>query len=575
MSSGREVLAADQTWTNGASNFQWNDASLNWSGAAWTDGNNAIFGSTGAGAVTVSGTQTVGNMTFSAGGYSFSGGTLEFNGASNTIDTGSDDVTISSAISFLSGGGISKSGTGKLTINSNITYAGSGQTIGNTGNNSGIIEIAGGNIHLTDVRIRGFGLNSSINITGGTIVLDGTNATRGLVTGGGGAINISGGTVSSNSVLIGNGSAGSMTVSGTAAVTVTGSNVVQVGAGASAATAVLNLNGGTLTAYRISSSFSSGNSSGITTINLNGTTIKASGDNLNWISPFNDAGNNSTSSRINVLAGGAIFDSNGSNVRIFRNLTGSAGDGGITKLGAGTVYLTGNNTVQGNTTVNAGTLLVGNASGSATGSGNIAVKSGATFGGRGSVSGTVTAESGSTLVAGGVSTTDFSTVAIGVLTTGSQIWNGGAGIQLEFSTNGLTGTAGSQWDLYTINGGLNLSAVSSASPVVLSLYTMVDATTRGALSSWDGSVSTVWSGFLTTTAGITGFSADKFDFDTSGFGNALNGTFSVALNGNNLDLVYTAVPEPSTAALMLMAFSGGAILIRRRGKDMRSCQLGF
>lgn len=558
--------AADKTWTDGAANATWDTVSANWSPSTWVAGDAAIFNATGAGAITVSGTQTVGNMTFGAAGYSFSGGTLQFNGVSNTIATGANDASITSGISFLAGGGLIKTGAGKLTINSNITHVGTGQTIDNK---EGILEIAGGNIHLTDVRLRGFTSGGSFNITGGTILLTGTNTARGLVTGNAGHINITGGSVTTNQVIVGFGSSGNMTIGGTADVTVSGATtLLQVGNGNNAATGVLNLNGGTLTAYRIASALGTGTGR-VTTINLNGTTIKATADTLNWISPFNDAGDNDSASRINVLAGGAILDSNGNNVRIFRNLTGSVGDGGITKQGAGTVYLTGNNTVQGNTVVNAGTLLVGNTTGSATGTGNVTVKNNATFGGRGIITGSVTAEAGSTLIAGGVSSSDFSTTAVGTLTTGAQIWQDGAGLQLEFSTDGSTGSAGAEWDRYTLNGGLDLSAVTSGDKFTVSLFTMSGGTTRGALGSWDANTDSVWSGFLTTTTGITGFAANKFAFETSGFDNALNGSFSLVQNGNNLDLVYTAVPEPSIAALAFVA-AGGLLFARRRRSEGES-----
>lgn len=544
--------AADQTWSNGASNALWDASSLNWSGAAWTNGNNAIFGATGAGAITVTDTRTVGNMTFNSGGYSFSGGTLQFNGGGVTIATGANNVSIASAISLGSVGDVSKTGAGTLTLNGNVTMVGGG-TFGNTfSQNAGNVNITGGNWQLTDMRLRGFVAGSAINISGGTLVFDGTLANRGIHSGNNGTVNISGGNVTTNRLLVANGSSGTISVSGSAVVDVTGTNIWEVGTGANAATATLNLNGGTIYAYRIGTTLGTGVDR-VVTINLNGTIIKATGEHLNWISPFNDAGNNSVNSRINVLAGGAILDSNGNNVRIFRNLTGSAGDGGIRKQGAGIVYLTGNNTVQGNTIVEAGTLLVGNSNAgqSSTGSGNVIVKSGATFGGRGIVTGSVTAESGSTLIAGSESSTSFSTTTVGTLTTGSQTWQGGAGLQMEFSNDGSTGSAGTQWDRFTINGGLNLTSITAETPFTISLFTMSDATTRGALASWNPDVDSVWLGFVTTTTGISGFSADKFAFNTSGFANTLNGSFSLALDGNNLNLVYTAVPEPSTLGALL------------------------
>ena len=75
-------------------------------------------------------------------------------------------------------------------------------------------------------------------------------------------------------------------------------------------------------------------------------------------------------------------------------------------------------------------------------------------------------------------------------------------------------------------------------------------------------MSSVRGGFVTTTTGFTSFAADKFAFNTTGFQNTLNGTFSVLQNGNNLDLVYSTVPEPNVAALL--GALGGILLLRRR-----------
>ena len=65
----------------------------------------------------------------------------------------------------------------------------------------------------------------------------------------------------------------------------------------------------------------------------------------------------------------------------------------LTKAGAGTMSITAGSTHFGTTTVQAGTLLVNNTGGSATGSGPVVV-AGGMFGGNGSVSGTVTVDGG-------------------------------------------------------------------------------------------------------------------------------------------------------------------------------------
>ncbi|OYV03831.1 MAG: hypothetical protein CFE26_20090, partial [Verrucomicrobiales bacterium VVV1] len=147
------------------------------------------------------------------------------------------------------------------------------------------------------------------------------------------------------------------------------------------------------------------------------------------------------------------------------------------------------------------------------------------------------------------------------LITGSNSWNSGSGLIFQFSTDGSSGAAGSEWDSLGINGDLDLSGVTSGDPFTLALVSMSDSTTSGLLGSWNANANATWSGFVTTTGSITGFAGDKFLVDTTNFQNTLNGSFSVVLNGSNLDLVYTAVPEPGAA---LLGGLGLLMLLRRR-----------
>ncbi len=74
--------------------------------------------------------------------------------------------------------------------------------------------------------------------------------------------------------------------------------------------------------------------------------------------------------------------------------------GGMIKLGAGTLTLDQDNTYSGNTTINGGTLLVNNPTGSGTSSGAVTVNSGGTLSGNGIINGVVTVKPGGTLSPG-------------------------------------------------------------------------------------------------------------------------------------------------------------------------------
>lgn len=209
----------------------------------------------------------------------------------------------------------------------------------------------------------------------------------------------------------------------------------------------------------------------------------------------------------------------------------------IAHAGPGTLTLAGANTYTGGTIVNAGTLLAGNASGSATGTGTVTVNSTGTFGGSGIVSGATTANSGAFLSAGA------SSGAVGTLTFGSTLDIAGL----------AAGTGGLLFDL----------GITAASDKV--------ALTSGALNIGSGVLNL--NDFSFTTLGGYGVGTyTLFDTATSivgTLGSNLTGTIgglngALSISGNDLVLTVTAIPEPSTVGLLAGTLGLGVAMVLRK-----------
>lgn len=254
-------------------------------------------------------------------------------------------------------------------------------------------------------------------------------------------------------------------------------------------------------------------------------------------------------------------------------LSGTISDGGanlgITLQGSGNLTVSGNNTYGGPTTVNGGTLVVDNSAGSGTGTGNVTVNSGAALKGSGTISGAVALNAGSTLAPG---------TSPGTLATGSETWEGGATYQFEI--NDATGTAGFNYDLVEITGGLTLNA-TSGNKFNIDVISLTPGNMAGDAANFDKTQSYSWK-LAEVSGALSGFDPSAFNIITSGFSNDTTGASPLSWfvsetadgGGHDLYLNFAAVPEPSMIALGVVggfAFVGAALRRRCKSGDSRQC----
>jgi hypothetical protein len=200
-------------------------------------------------------------------------------------------------------------------------------------------------------------------------------------------------------------------------------------------------------------------------------------------------------------------------------------------------------------------LMVSNSAGSGTGSGVVNINDGATFGGTGLISGALMINAGGSVSPG---------ASPGQLQVGGGTTFAGGG-RYVFEINNTVGTAGTNWDLLSISGSLTISATVST-PFVLDLVSLTAGNANGALADFNSANAYSWK-FVTTTTGITGFSAGAFQYNASNFANNLDiGHFYVSQTGNDLYLNFTPVPEPTTWVLLSLGLSSVLLSLRRKSR---------
>jgi len=253
-----------------------------------------------------------------------------------------------------------------------------------------------------------------------------------------------------------------------------------------------------------------------------------------------------------------------------------SGGGSINKTGSGTQIFSGNSTYSGGTTVTNGKLFANNTAGSATGSGAVTVKTGATIGGNGfitTVAGLIV-EGGGTLAAGGTGPDRFTVNANVTLSSA-------ANFDVKLAINGVAGegdgTSGTS--LLTVAGSVSLSNSVLTGDWAGNGSNLYDGT--GLLTAnqklWvlDNDGTDVITGMFANANTIdpsissifgAGFTPYSATVDGQQFAVFYNADFTSGnLNGGN-DIAMVAigaVPEPSRV-LLLMVGIAGFVLRRRR-----------
>jgi len=219
------------------------------------------------------------------------------------------------------------------------------------------------------------------------------------------------------------------------------------------------------------------------------------------------------------------------------------------------------NTYSGGTTINGGTLVVNNTSGSGTGSGNVVI-GGGKLTGTGLISGDVTVNSGT--LAGSLNLAGLVTVSGGDLAPGSSPGTLTMGSSLSLSSGAYDyqlNTTTLAADLVNVASGLNIDA-GGAMQLNLTddLSAPVPLGTKFTLISyggaWNGGVFPGYADGSLFTVGLNGFQINYSDTPAG----AVNG----GTQAHAVTLVTSAVPEPTTMGLMSVA---GLSLLRRRRRS--------
>ncbi|WP_034374585.1 Ig-like domain-containing protein, partial [Comamonas testosteroni] len=480
-------VAADSMLSSGSITI--NDGSVLLTTATTAIDNDVAIGGAGilysnSGALVLSGV-------LSGSGALTTGGTV---GTSVTLagsNTHNGSVTVAAGKLILSGGSAVSDSSAVTVSNASTLELASNETIGSLAGTAGTILTLGSNTLTTGGNNSSTffagaigGTGSLIKTGSGTQTLSGSNTFTGGVQVSAGGLTASGGAAISNSASVNVDSGATFNLSANETIgALSGAGTVQLGS------STLSTGGSNLSTTFSGAINGSGNliKNGTGTLTLSGsngytgTTTVGGGGTLS----ITDAGNISANTL--GLNNGGTLEVAGSNVTLTNTIVLDTGGGRIsnahgltlsgvltntnsfTKLGAGTLTLTGTSNYAGATNVNAGTLLV---NGALVGTSSLTVAAGATLGGSGSIfanssTNTLSVQSGGVLSPGN---------SAGTLTVNGNLQMN-AGSVLAVEINGTT--AGTQYDQVVVNGTADISGATLAvthgyTPGLGDTYTLID-----------------------------------------------------------------------------------------------------
>ena len=370
--------------------------------ALWENTGTLSIANYGQGEMTVGAGGTVTNTVGYIGSFAGSQGEVTVSGA-QALWRNSGDLVVGSA------------GTGTLNIGAGGTVTNLNTFVGSFADSDGTVVVDGDGAGWQNDGALIVGAQGSGAVTINNGAVSSQSGIVGSAAGADGRVRVAGDTASWNStdaIVVGFEGSGELAIEDGA---LAASGAVIVGAAASGS-GTLSVNGtagarGTLETRIVQKQDGAG------TVTLDGGVLRATAAENDFLSGFS-AGD------VVIGAGGAWFDNNGHDVGLQADLQGS---GAFTKVGGGTLVLSGNNSYQGATAVEAGTLVV---NGSLAASSALSIGNGAGLGGTGTV-GTTTLGAGSTLAPGN---------SIGTLTVnGDLTFDSDTTYQVEVAPDGSSG----------------------------------------------------------------------------------------------------------------------------------------